>query len=173
MIALACHGVTGLWRTRSSTGAQLCCCEVFGSPQLGYGDDGPILSRLAKARRMKAVIITLLASASTILGIAAASDQPRCFRHMDGSLRCPQGAISCMADALGKVSCARTDGGIDVDNFGRPMCGPGYCTRDYKGDVFCSKTPGGASTQDIHGKVVCVGGCVPGEAAHCVRPTTE
>lgn len=122
---------------------------------------------------MKTVFIALLACASTILGTAAASDQPRCFRHMDGGLRCPPGAVPWMADALGTVSCASNDGGIDVNNFGLPLCGPGYCTRDYKGDVFCSKTPRGASTQDIHGKVVCVGGCMPGEAAQCVRPATE
>lgn len=103
----------------------------------------------------------------------AIAEPPHCFRHLDGSLRCPQGSRPCMADALGKVFCSPPDGGVEVNNFGQPLCGPGYCTRDWKGDVFCAKTPRGASDVDMYGQPLCVGGCVPGQAELCVRPTAE
>lgn len=117
--------------------------------------------------------VAALAAWLCITGASAAQEEPRCFRHKDGGLRCPQGAITCMPDALGAVSCAPTDGGIDVNNYGQPLCGPGYCLRDWKGDVFCSTTPRGPSHQDIHGQPVCTGGCVAGQAALCTRPTAK
>lgn len=118
-----------------------------------------------------------IAATAALIGLKlhtpASAEQPRCFRHKDGGLRCPQGSITCLPDALGKVSCAPTDGGVERNNFGEPLCGPGYCMRDWKGDVFCSKTPRGASDVDRYGEPVCTGGCVPGQAALCVKPTAR
>lgn len=125
------------------------------------------MTRTAAAGLWTIVLLGVLAVAP------ATAEPPQCFRHKDGSLRCPQGSRPCMADALGSVFCSPLDGGIDVNNFGQPLCGPGYCTRDWKGDVFCSKNSRGASDVDMYGKPVCVGGCVPGQAELCVRPTAQ
>lgn len=107
-------------------------------------------------------------AAVLLLPAALAADPPApCFVHRDGGLRCPQGSVRCMPDALGHWFCAPRDGGVEVNNFGQPLCGPGYCTRDWKGDVFCAATPRGASDKNLHGQPVCTGGCVPGQAALC------
>ena len=121
-------------------------------------------------------VLSFVVAAAAVLSLpvhATSTEQPRCVRHKDGGLRCPQGSIPCLPDALGKVSCAPTDGGVERNNFGEPLCGPGYCTRDWKGDVFCAKTPRGASDVDRYGEPVCAGGCVPGQAALCTQPATR
>ena len=69
--------------------------------------------------------------------------------------------------------CSPVDGGIEIDVYGNPHCGPGYCVRDQYGKVFCSSTPRGASSLDRDGKPVCTDGCIPGRADACVVPRPE
>lgn len=132
----------------------------------------PIARNFVRKVRLSAAMAIALLSLHAPLH-AESAEQPRCFRNKDGGLRCQQGSITCLPDALGKVSCAPADGGVERNNFGEPLCGPGYCMRDWKGDVFCAKTPRGASDVDRYGEPVCVGGCMPGQAALCVKPTAR
>ena len=50
---------------------------------------------------------------------------------------------------------------------GQAVCGKGHCVRDLFGKVTCSSQPGGQVTQDVNGKIMCVGGCEEASASNC------
>jgi hypothetical protein len=93
-----------------------------------------------------------------------------CIPARDGRLVCPQPDSACMSDPDGNVLCSTPGGGIEFDRYGKPACGPGYCTKDQRGDIFCSSAPRGAAATDQNGNAVCAGSCVRAKIEACVRP---
>jgi hypothetical protein len=72
-----------------------------------------------------------------------------------------------MTDSYGKVHCARPGGGVLRDQYGKVVCGVGYCAADDTGRVLCSTRPGGGVARDSYGKVTCTEGCREGQAQLC------
>ena len=68
-------------------------------------------------------------------------------------------------DEYGKVYCAKEGGGAMREQYGKVVCGIGYCAADDMGRVKCSTRPGGAALMDSNGKVQCAGGCQDGLGA--------
>ena len=98
----------------------------------------------------------------------AAGDQS-CTATRDGRLVCPQPDSTCMTDPDGNVLCSTAGGGIEFDRYGKPACGPGYCTKDQRGNILCSSAPRGAASTDQNGNAVCAGSCVPARSEACVK----
>ena len=73
----------------------------------------------------------------------------------------------CFKELSGKISCRPIGGDIHVNLSGQAVCGKGHCVRDLFGKVTCSSQPGGQVTQDINGKIMCVGGCEEASASNC------
>lgn len=75
----------------------------------------------------------------------------------------------CYKDLFGKISCPPIGGEIHVDFSGKAVCGKGKCVRDLFGKVTCSNQPGGQITQDVAGKIMCVGACEEATEAKCLQ----
>lgn len=73
----------------------------------------------------------------------------------------------CFRDLAGKISCPPMGGELYVNLSGQAVCGKGRCVRDVFGKVTCSSQPGGQVTQDINGRVACVGSCEEASASNC------
>ena len=74
----------------------------------------------------------------------------------------------CFRDLLsGTISCPPLGGDIHVNLSGQAVCGKGRCVRDVFGKVTCSSQPGGQATQDVNGRIMCVGGCEEASASYC------
>ena len=76
----------------------------------------------------------------------------------------------CVNNSLGKPVCAPPIGDIVKDKHGKPVCGRGQCLADSLGNIVCSTQIGGYSSQDVRGRAVCTGGCVPASASLCQFP---
>ena len=72
-----------------------------------------------------------------------------------------------MLDEYGKAYCAKVGGGAMREQYGKVVCGIGYCAADEMGRVKCSTRPGGGALIDSNGKVQCAGGCQDGSAQFC------
>jgi hypothetical protein len=109
---------------------------------------------------------------STLATVAAAGDQG-CTADRNGNMVCPQADSTCLPNRDGDVVCSKPGGGIEIDRFGKPACGPGYCTKNQDGDIYCSSVPRGAAGTEADGKVVCTSSCVRASAQMCVRPKPQ
>ena len=105
---------------------------------------------------MRFLLLLVLASFAMIMTSHVQAQQP-------GPV--PDG---CFRDLLsGKISCPPLGGDIIVNLSGQAVCGKGRCVRELSGKVTCSSQPGGQATQDVNGKVMCVGGCEEASASNC------
>jgi hypothetical protein len=75
-------------------------------------------------------------------------------------------------DEYGKVYCAREGGGAMREQYGRVVCGIGYCAADDTGRIKCSTRPGGMALMDINGRVLCTGSCQDASPQFCEGPLT-
>jgi hypothetical protein len=117
--------------------------------------------------RLPILLVTALLAAS----VPAAAQQGRgCVNDRYGNPLCPPPGGRCLADINGEIRCSPPGGGIQLDRYRMPACGPGQCIADRNGDIICSKTERGSAATNIHGDVVCTGGCVAGSAAACAVP---
>jgi len=97
--------------------------------------------------------------------------QPGCIADRYGNAVCGPAGSRCLKDLHGDVKCSPADGGIALDRYKTPVCGPGRCALDRYGEVVCSRVAKGSAVVDIHGEMVCTGGCVNASAAACVLPS--
>ena len=72
-----------------------------------------------------------------------------------------------MMDSYGKLHCAKRGGGVMRDQYGKVLCGVGYCASDDTGRILCSTIPGGNITRDSYGKLTCERGCQDAQAQLC------
>jgi hypothetical protein len=56
------------------------------------------------------------------------------------------------------------------EQYGKVVCGVGYCAADDVGRVKCSARPGGSALMDTNGKVVCAGSCQDASVQLCEGP---
>jgi hypothetical protein len=93
-----------------------------------------------------------------------------CGRDRYGAIVCGPPGGQCLKSVYGDVRCSSPDGGIMLDRYKVPVCGPGRCARDRYGEVLCSVVPKGSAAIDIHGDVVCTEGCTKASPGACVTP---
>jgi hypothetical protein len=120
-------------------------------------------------------LILFLAVAAFGIAQSARSQSPQsqsgCIADRYGNVLCGPAGSHCLKDLYGEIRCSPTDGGIALDRYKTPVCGPGKCVFDRYGDVVCSSVPKGAATLNLAGDPVCTEGCVRASAAQCVTPT--
>jgi hypothetical protein len=118
---------------------------------------------------MKASMTLLLALA--VLGVAPrAHSQSGCVPDRYGAVQCGPAGSHCLQDSAGEVKCSPPDGGILLDRYRTPVCGPGRCLTTRHGDVVCSNVPKGSAAVSSNGDAVCTEGCVPASASACTIP---
>jgi hypothetical protein len=102
---------------------------------------------------------------------AAQTAAAQCVTDRMGATYCPPAGAKCLKDAVGNLKCSSPDGGIIVNRFQEPMCGPGQCVMTPLGETFCSKVAKGYAAINSVGQAECTSGCVAGSAGACVTPT--
>jgi hypothetical protein len=115
----------------------------------------------------------ILTVALLMSGVAAGvfAQQGRgCVNDRYGNPHCPPPGGRCLADINGEIRCSTPGGGIQLDRYRMPACGPGQCIVDRSGDVVCSAVKRGSAATNINGEVVCTGGCIAASAAACAIP---
>lgn len=116
-------------------------------------------------------LIAISAALLCVLPSEAAAQSGRgCINDRYGNPQCPPPGGRCMADLNGNIRCSTPGGGIMPDRYQTPVCGPGQCQANRTGDITCSGVVRGSAAIDLHGEVVCTGGCVPAMADACVVP---
>jgi hypothetical protein len=93
-----------------------------------------------------------------------------CVRDRYGNIVCGPPGSQCRKAIHGEVKCSPPDGGIMLDRYKEPVCGPGRCIADRYGEVLCSIVPKGAAAVDVHGDVVCTQACTKASPRACVTP---
>ena len=118
--------------------------------------------------------ITRIAAAALAMFItiaAAHAQQGRgCVNDRYGNPQCPPPGGHCMANINGDIRCSTPGGGILLDRYRTPVCGPGQCIANRTGDILCSATARGSAALNITGEPVCTAGCVAASAEVCVVP---
>jgi hypothetical protein len=118
---------------------------------------------------MKSSITLLLALAA--LSVAPVThSQGGCVQDRYGAVQCGPAGSHCLQDMSGEVKCSPPDGGILLDRYRTPVCGPGRCLTTRHGDVVCSSAPKGSAAVNINGDAVCTDGCVQASANACTIP---
>jgi hypothetical protein len=113
---------------------------------------------------------TLLLALAMLSGATVAFAQPGCVQDRYGSVQCGPAGSHCLRDMAGEVRCSPPDGGILLDRYRTPVCGPGRCLTNRTGDVVCASVPKGSAAININGDPVCTEGCVPASASACTIP---
>ena len=85
--------------------------------------------------------MAVLGAIGTSSSARSQSATPGCVSDRYGNVQCPPPGGTCIKDLAGEVRCSPLDGGILLDRYKVPVCGPGQCVTDIKGDVFCSSVP--------------------------------
>jgi hypothetical protein len=116
-------------------------------------------------------VLAALAAIGTSLSARSQSISPGCLNDRYGNVQCPPPGGTCVKDLAGEVRCSPADGGILLDRYKVPVCGPGQCITDIKGEVFCSRVPKGSAALDRYGDAVCTEGCVSAAAQACTTPS--
>ena len=118
--------------------------------------------------------IKLIAAMALPLFVAIATvhaQQGRgCVNDRYGNPQCPPPGGHCVANINGDVRCSTPGGGIMLDRYRTPVCGPGQCIANRTGDIVCSGAVRGSSALNINGETVCTGGCVAASADVCAVP---
>lgn len=110
--------------------------------------------------------------AIVILGFAQLAHAQRgCIADPYGSIVCGPAGSRCLRDIHGEVRCSPPDGGIVLDRYKTPVCGPGRCIVGRYGDAYCSSVPQGSAALNARGEPVCTEGCVRATAEACVVPS--
>jgi hypothetical protein len=114
---------------------------------------------------------TTLLLALAMLSVASlAHSQSGCVQDRYGAVQCGPAGSHCLKDMAGDVRCSPPDGGILLDRYKTPVCGPGRCLTNRTGDVVCSSVPKGSAAININGDAVCTDGCVRASATVCTIP---
>ena len=116
-------------------------------------------------------VLAALAAIGTSSSARSQSVSPGCVNDRYGNVQCPPPGGTCIKDLAGEVRCSAADGGILLDRYKVPVCGPGQCVTDVKGEVFCSRVPKGSAALDRYGDAVCTEGCVGAAAQACTTPS--
>jgi hypothetical protein len=116
-------------------------------------------------------VLAVLGAIGISSSVRSQSATPGCVNDRYGSVQCPPPGGTCIKDLAGEVRCSRADGGILLDRYKVPVCGPGQCITDIKGEVFCSRVPKGSAALDRYGEAVCTEGCVNAAAQACTAPS--
>ena len=116
-------------------------------------------------------VLAALAAIGTSSFARSQSVSPGCLNDRYGNVQCPPPGGTCVKDLAGEVRCCPEDGGILLDRYKVPVCGPGQCVTDVKGEVFCSRVPKGSAALDRYGDAVCTEGCVSAAAQACTTPS--
>ena len=116
-------------------------------------------------------VLAVLGAIGISSSVRSQSATPGCVNDRYGSVQCPPPGGTCVKDLAGEVRCSQPDGGIQLDRYKVPVCGPGQCATDIKGEVFCSRVPKGSAALDRYGDAVCTEGCVSASAQACTTPS--
>jgi hypothetical protein len=112
-----------------------------------------------------------LCVALVALGNAQTASAQGCITDRMGGTFCPPAGAACLKDAFGTIKCSAPDGGIVLNRFQEPVCGPGQCVVNGLGEAFCSKVAKGYASLNVTGEPVCTAGCVGASASVCSTPT--
>jgi len=116
-------------------------------------------------------VLAALAAIGTSSSARSQSLNPGCLNDRYGNVQCPPPGGTCVKDLAGEVRCSPEEGGILLDRYKVPVCGPGQCITDIKGEVSCSRVPKGSAALDRYGEAVCIEGCVSAAAQACTTPS--
>lgn len=112
----------------------------------------------------------LLLALALLSSAHIACAQSGCVPDRYGTVQCGPAGSHCLQDLAGEIKCSPPDGGILLDRYRTPVCGPGRCLTTRHGDVVCSSVPKGSAAVSINGDAVCTDGCVPASASACTVP---
>jgi len=123
-----------------------------------------------KAYRWMAGLVAAFAAMVLLAGIRPAGAQQGCVTDRYGKMQCGPADSRCVKDAFDEVRCSTPGGGIVLNRFREPVCGPGDCVINAVGEALCSSSQRGAAAVDRNGDAVCTDGCVKATAAACISP---
>ena len=116
-------------------------------------------------------VLTTLLALTMLCKPEVGSSQAGCMNDRYGNVQCGPAGSQCLKDHVGEVKCSPPDGGIVLDRYRTPVCGPGSCLANRYGDILCSSVSKGGAALNINGEPVCTEGCVPASAQLCLTPT--